>query len=831
MNKASKISVYKMYSSALALCVATAVAGPVLAQDDDEANENLDVIVVTASGGDRSQIDSSISVTQVDADTIQDFQPTSESELFRLLPGIQTAGTVGPGGNGNIAVRGLPVATGGSPFVQIQEDGLPTVLFGDIQFGNNDYWTNFDATTRAVEAVRGGTVSTFASQAPGAVINYISHTGEQEGGYIQLNRGLGFDQTRVDFRYGAPINDTLRFHVGGYFNTGEGPLDAGFQLSDSIQIKANVTQDIGDRGFFRLLFKLADTTEPNYTGAPVLASFDGTRVSNFEPFPGFDGRDQLNHSNLIQDMLIFNNSGVLERAALDGITTEQYTIGGHFNYDLSDTFTIDNKMRYSDISGAFATQFLNVAPTSSVIGSELSLNGTPFATVGEIRFANGPNAGQVFTDDFLDNNAIFRTELGSLDNFVNDLLITGKFDTDLALITARFGYFYMRQDINAEWFINRNNRELSGDNAAFLDLFDDSGNQLTQLGISGFGNNWGPCCSRDYELSYVDQAPYFALDLDFGRFVVDGSVRYDTISATGFTIGAGDEEFVTVDGVDITAQRANGAREVLDYDVDYVSWTAGALFKVNSDTSLFGRAASGNRFNADRQTFAGNFNADGSLTQAGEVSAVDGVNQYEIGIKNRGDLGFGNYSLELTLLMADFSQNTFEISPVVCEALGLGTSGTCIISAEFESRGVEFFGTFNTGDFTLIGNMTYTDAERQLAGETEFERAPNLPDVTYTLSGNYNFTQWMSGGLTLTGQTSFIGNTGAEFGSSANLSGVLKFFPLDGLELGLDVYNIFDTYDIRTEGAVVGDFDASRVIVSGPSVLGRTVRASARYSF
>lgn len=147
----------------------------------------LDDIVVTASGRDKRQLDSSVSVTTISAETIQTFRPSSESEALRLIPGIQVAGTAGPGGNSNIAVRGLPVATGGSPFVQLQEDGLPTVLFGDMQFGNNDYWTRFDASVADVQAVRGGGAATFASQAPGAVINYISHYGEQAGGYVAFN--------------------------------------------------------------------------------------------------------------------------------------------------------------------------------------------------------------------------------------------------------------------------------------------------------------------------------------------------------------------------------------------------------------------------------------------------------------------------------------------------------------------------------------------------------------------------------------------------------------------------------------------------------------------
>ncbi|MCX7282820.1 MAG: TonB-dependent receptor plug domain-containing protein, partial [Novosphingobium sp.] len=269
-------------------------AAPGAAQADAEVIPEavgLDAIVVTASGRDKTQLNSAVSVSSISADTIQALRPTSEAEIFRAIPGIQVAGTAGPGGNSNIAVRGLPVATGGSPFVQIQEDGLPTVLFGDIQFGNNDYWTRFDASVANVEGVRGGSAGTFASQAPGAVINYISHTGKQEGGYIAVNRGIGYDETRADFRYGGPITDTLYFHVGGYVKNGRGPLKGDYTLSDSFQVKGSLTKEFNEgRGYFRLLFKVADTQEPNYTGAPALATITGKKVTNIRPYPGFDGR-------------------------------------------------------------------------------------------------------------------------------------------------------------------------------------------------------------------------------------------------------------------------------------------------------------------------------------------------------------------------------------------------------------------------------------------------------------------------------------------------------------------------------------------------------------
>ena len=78
-----------------------------MAQDEaapaEEEAGMPDEIVVTASGRDQTKIESSISVTSVSAQMIQDFQPSSEAEVFKLLPGIQVPGTSGPGGNSNIA--------------------------------------------------------------------------------------------------------------------------------------------------------------------------------------------------------------------------------------------------------------------------------------------------------------------------------------------------------------------------------------------------------------------------------------------------------------------------------------------------------------------------------------------------------------------------------------------------------------------------------------------------------------------------------------------------------------------------------------------------------
>ena len=837
----------KGFASLGVIALLGAMPAAAYAQDEAAAAEEtadeyagLDAIVVTASGRDKTQIESSISVTNLDAELIQDFAPSSEAEVFKLLPGIQVPGTSGPGGNSNIAVRGLPVATGGAPFVQLQEDGLPVVLFGDIQFGNNDYWTKFDPTVANVEAVRGGSATTFASQAPGAVINYISNYGEKESGYIELQQGIDFNQTQVNFRYGSPIGDGTYFHVGGFYKTGRGPLNAGYKLSDSIQFKANFTKEFADgRGLVRVFLKIADTQEPNYTGAPALATISGGKVTNVRPFPGFDGRKDTNYSVLNKDFLIYNLDNQLERVDMDGIRTNQKSVGLQFEYAFSDNFRVTNNFRGSDLSGSFSSPFLGIAPTSSILGS--TVNGR---TVRAIRFASGPNAGQLYTAPFLDNNVNVHTKIRELGSLVNDLTLTGTFETGFAEITARGGFFYMDQNIAMDWHVNRSTRELSGNQPSQLDLFDSvtltgAANRITTEGIAGYNDNWGTCCSRNYDLSYVNTAPYAQLVLDNDMFNIDGSVRFETVKAEGAAIGGGTVVNVLSGGVLIPAMRANGVFERLDYKRSYTSWTAGALWKATADLSIFGRASRGGRFNSDRQTLSGKFRPDGSLCTRAQASSglctdgvtpsVDFVNQYEIGVKNRGGIGGGRYTVELTLLKGDFKRSDFEPTTT-----GICPGGGCVIDNSFRTKGAEFYGTLRFGDFSFIANATYTKAKQrftstrngtQVAGQANFGRALNIPDLSYSLSGNYDFGDIASLGVTAVGQSSTFDGA-LEYPGKTLFNTNLRVMPIDNVELGLNVYNLFNTYDVRGNGT--GTFGGG---ITGTPAIGRTLTGSVRFSF
>jgi outer membrane receptor protein involved in Fe transport len=846
-------------TSAFAIAAFAATAGQALAQSATRADDKdlgLDEIVVTASGGDRNRLNTAAAITSVDASIVENLRPASESEIYRLIPGIQAAGTAGPGGNSNIAVRGLPVATGGSPFVQLQEDGLPTVLFGDIQFGNNDYWTRYDATVERLESIRGGTATTFASQAPGAIINYISHTGREAGGFVEGVAGIDFKDYRLNFRYGAPIGETTRFHIGGLYHTGNGPLNR-FRVSDSIQLKANLTQEFGDgASFARIYLKFADTQEPNYTGSPALATKTGNKITNLTPFPGFDGRSQNNYSNLNRTGLFLNRAGTaLERQPIDGITTKQFSIGGKIHYEFGDNFTIDNDARWSSVKGAFAAPFLNVSRRAGLIGSQLRIfdgtnivnnqdAGRVYATIGSVRYASGPLAGQEYTGTYVDNNVNVRTNIRDMGSLANNLTLAGKFDSNFAKITARAGFFYMRQNIDLDWHVNKSLREVNGNNPSQLDLYSApgaAGVKLTQEGISGYNNNWGSCCARDYDLTYTNTAPFVQLDLDSDSFALDGSVRFERVKAKGSgTAGGTVEAFINSGGVNIPFIRANGAREVVNYARSYTSWTAGALWKASTNASLFVRASRGGRFNGDRQTFGGKFTTTGALctsaqattpgttgcTADGVTPSVDFINQYEIGLKNRGDLGGARYSLEVSLLKANFKQSTFELSATRCP----GGAGGCIIDKKYRSTGAEFYGSLSAGGLSLVANATYSDAKELNAGAANYTRAAFLPDLTYTVSASYDVADMATLGIAATGQSGITDGTNTYPGGMIFNSNI-AFRPIQNIEVGVQAYNLFNRLDFRGNGNTVADPSVTPVVVTGTPVIGQTFTGSVKFKF
>lgn len=239
------------------------------------------------------------------------------------------------------------------------------------------------------------------------------------------------------------------------------------------------------------------------------------------------------------------------------------------------------------------------------------------------------------------------------------------------------------------------------------------------------------------------------------------------------------------------------------------------------------------RANADRLSFSGYFNSNGSLNDRGNVAVANSVYQYEVGLKNRGDIGAARYTVELTVYHSHFNITTFELSPRNCPIVtGDPNATTCIVADRYKTTGAEFYGTVSLGGFSLLANMTYNKAKRQpSAPGSVFSRSPNIPDLSYTFAANYDATDYLSVGANITGVTSTLDGAGNEWPGGSVVGANVKVRPVKNLELGINVYNLFDT--LTPLGPAGTDYNVGngRFIGGISPVLGRNVNASVRFSF
>ena len=795
---------------------------------------NLETIVITGVGSQRrSQFENSVSVSDLSLDEVKDFAPRSTAEIFRNIPGIRSESSGGEN-NANIQVRGLPVTTGGAKFVQLQEDGLPILAFGDITFGNADNFLRFDTTVLRLEAIRGGSSSTFASNAPGAVINLISRTGEVEGGEVGVTRGLDFDTTRVDFHYGSPIFDDWLFHIGGFYRVGEGVREAGFTAENGAQIKANLTRKF-ESGYARVYFKhLNDRTIP-YLPSPVRVN-----GGDVEPIDGFDFRDQtLSSKYLLNNVRVDSNGDIRNTNIADGSRSLATAVGAEFEFDLGSKFKVTNRGRYSVNSGGFVGTFTDSVRDVATAANDLGGAG--------LVFHNGPNAQQVISgpadlrgSSLLISNLLFDVAVNDLSHFVNDLQLSKSFETGFGNFDFAVGYYKSIQRVETEWSFNFYLQEAQGDNAALIDVVDAAGNAISVNGVTSFG-----IFDPYFDLTFDRDAVYGSASYNNDWLTVDASVRYEILNGTGTSnlasprdandaplVGGFESTDIDVnqDGQVVAAETGIGVVDqgnlfAIDYTVDYVSFSFGANFEILESLAAFARFSQGATANGDRLVLGqSGFSRTGALIDDG--IAIDRVRQVEVGTKflNRGRLIPGNLGLFVTGFFAESEESNFEI-----------TSGNSI-DRTIQSFGVEFETSYRISGFFFSGGLTLTNAEiteDSINPDFEGNRPRRQAVAIYQLTAAWNDFAWdrnYSLGLNAVGTTSSYAQDNNDFElpgfTQVNLFANVEIFPQ--AMLSFNVNNLFNAFGITEaeEGTV-----PENGIVRARPINGRSMSMSLRYQF
>ncbi len=681
----------------------------------------LDEVMVTGVVNQKSALESSVAMTTIKPKFLDEFGAVTTAEMFKAIPGIRSESSGGEG-NANIAVRGVPVASGGSKFLLLQEDGLPVLQFGDIAFGNSDIFLRADQTVGRVEAIKGGSASTFASNSPAGIINFISKTGDTKGGSLGTTLAANYKSFRTDFEYGAPINDDLTFHIGGFYRQGRGPRDPGYTANSGGQIKANITKKF-EKGYARLYFKYLNDKAISYMPMPVAVT--GTADNpEYKSVAGFDlltGALQSSEFRKINSTDGYGNARTSDMS--NGMHPVSTAVGGELSYNFGETWQLKEKFRMSYTNGTFNSPFPAQVGNANDIATDIAGSGY------SLSYANGTNAGTTLSSSEisnLNNNGLlmrihlFDVEMDNLNNFTNDIYLTQRVDK----MKATLGYYKAYQKIGMTWLFQTYLTDVSDKGTHLMNISNSAGQNLSENGLISYGTpTWGNL-TREYDMSYNIDAPYFNMEYELSDNInVDGSVRYDFGNASGYYLENntsavdvnGDGEISLVEE-EVPVLNKNNPNNV-DYNFGYLSYSFGVNYKLNDDKAVYARYSAGGRANADRLLYTP-FIEDGKTIDGLDA---DRISQYELGYKYKspkvGVIATGFYTR--------INEQNLEFEK--------------IINKEFQTMGVELEVVAQLGKLNITSGATFTKAEilKSLTASEEGNTPRRVPDLLYNINPSY----------------------------------------------------------------------------------------------
>lgn len=600
---------YKTYKKEISVKEGQSVTVDLLLETE---SQSLKEVVVTGSSSPRSKLESSVAITTMGAKAIEDRAPSSTAALLQTIPGFVVEASGGEIGN-NLFARGIPSA-GAYEYVQIQEDGLPVFEDGALQFANADTFYRLDETVSKMEAVRGGSASIFANNAPGGIINFISKTGQNDfqGRAKFTTSDYGMFRTDLNLS-GALVQDKLFFNVGGFYRTDNGVRNTGFTANKGGHIKGNLTYKFDDDDYLRVNFKHLDDRNTFYLPIPLKSNngkIEG--IPGFNPNYGTLTSVNFSHLNVPQ-----YGGGTFSADLEDGSHPIINSIGAEFKKKISDKVTFKNAFKKTAIDLNYNAIFPNGGPWTQ----DAYATGVQNTTASNLTYSYVDN-GQT-----LDPNAlIMRADLWhiqkKMDNFANNFSFS--FDLDPVKLTA--GYYYSNWKSNQYW--NWNSYLVSvSDNPRLLNVKDNTtGVDHTWNGIERI--TW---LERDAQTKGLLNDVYADAEIKAtDKLTFNAGLRYNKDKYSGYRDNArffaedlgildnntADDAVTTVKGNPYTYWR---------YDVSEWSYTAAGNYKFNDNMASYVRYSHGFRSPIEESFY----------DNAANLSKLENteVNQFELGYK------------------------------------------------------------------------------------------------------------------------------------------------------------------------------------------------------
>jgi outer membrane receptor protein involved in Fe transport len=824
------------------------------------------VVTGTAVGTQKQQ--ATYAVTTVNTQQIDQEAPDGSADLMKVIPGFHVESSGGVGGN-NVFARGIP-APGSFRFLAVHEDGLPVFQAPELAFLNVDQLVRVDQTIQTMEAVRGGTANIFASNAPGGLINFVSKTGgEERQGVAKFSVG-DYNLFRADFNYGGPLFDESdwRFNVGGYYRADTGVRDPGFPANRGGQIKANITK-LMDDGYVRIRAKFLRDRNIFYLPVPVQGGnclVDESpaddpcqeRNEEIEAIDGFDPNfGTMTTIDAARVEIPTPQGETLEHNLRDGIETEVRQVGGEFQFDLGEGWTVKNNFRIMGGNTEFNAIFSLSNPTTATAFAQdqvSELGGTGFqysaATSGEVigdpttlPFGNPAQNGLVVESGWW---SVERTH----DMFANELQITKEFEEVDNTLTGAF-YF---SDFSSDEFWNFNNILLdvqggNGEHARLLDLTvfgtDDGTVNVTENGFTRFGSFYRNAANNGRVFAGWLQDEWSPTE----RVTLDAGIRYESRTLSGNT--------EVLDDFDISDQRSGDPETLADDNVtwgtgefkpynfewDEVAFSGGVNVDVTPDRlSLFGRGTLGYRTpdfdQLAEQTTAGE---PVEFQESEEVTQIEGGVKYSSPLLGAFITGF--YS---TLDNVPFSDEVLNPNTGETVALGILSDNKAYgVEAEVVAQPAEGFRVDLTGTIQEleISNLRFSGAPGFDVPEGTLEaldgnQTRRIPKIYFTLTPSYEAELAGNRNVRIFGSLRYLGDRFADFANRTLLPDYGKFSA--GLDLGISsdvtiqtrVDNITNSVGLTEGNPRVGQLlGAPEALRMARPILGRSGQVSLVYRF
>ncbi|MDO5979519.1 TonB-dependent receptor [Flavivirga spongiicola] len=624
---------------------------------------SLQTIVVTGTFDSRMQLESSTSVSILNSKSIQQNYPQGTASLLQNIPGTFTDASAGEVYT-KVYTRGISASAEddtGWYYVSLQEDGLPVSLVQHSYY-SPDLFHRLDLTTQKVEALRGGSSSITALNAPGGIYNFISKGIRNEfGGDIQLTNGFqgeGNSLHKIDANIGGPLGNNWFFNAGGHYRHDDGARNTDFPFSKGGQFKFNVIKKNAN-GYLKFYGKVLNDKTNRYTGVAA--------VNWNNPTPAF-GQDFGSTSLLMPSF----NANIPDGRNLtqgasnsfdpsQGVHAKDLAFGFDIYQDLGNNWLLKNNIKFSTKDANWQTSISNAfVSLNNPLAYFISGAGFPIGQVvfkdaqSGIELARLNNAGilagqpiEYLTSNALPNDAIMGTSAWYKENKADELM--NQFTLQKKLenhnITTGFALGFSDTSLFTQGSFAFVTYE---PNPRLLQVtLENPGDPVIQLSDSNGISNYGGLFFVNSRAK-VSQISTFindrwkvsdAIHLDLG-------LRYETIKHKGskdrfapFTQDGG------LDGNNNTAYdngilAPTGEKDNFNYNYSYLSFSGGINYKIDDDGALFARFSQGNK--APELNYYFNNFSNVPINKKGEIQKI---NQAEIGVK----YNLKNFSFTSTL--------------------------------------------------------------------------------------------------------------------------------------------------------------------------------------